>query len=94
MLARTERGQYYLANMTLYGPHGMRVVNMEVFDDLTSKVDCKGDDGELSLTFKDKEAQTYALKEWSWINEKEKDKFVLVANHKGCGPDDERQAYM
>jgi hypothetical protein len=80
--------------MTLYGPQGLQVVNMEVFDDLTSQIDCNGDDGELSLTFKDKDALAYALKQWSWINEKETYRFVLIANHKGCGPDDERQAYM
>jgi hypothetical protein len=67
---------------------------MEVFDDLTSQIDCKGDDGELSLSFKNKGALSYALQQWSWINEKVTDRFVLIANHKGYGPDDEGQAYM
>ncbi|KAI9802720.1 MAG: hypothetical protein M1825_002742 [Sarcosagium campestre] len=88
-----DDGQYNLANMTLYAPSGLKLISMEVFDGLTSAVDCEGDDGTMSLTFKSKSAQEYALKEWSFINEEEDLKFILIANHAGCGPDDERQAY-
>jgi hypothetical protein len=79
--------------MTLYSPAGLRVVMMEAFEGLTSAVDCKGDDGELSLTFKSADALAHALKQWSWINEDERAQFIMMANHDGCGPDHQRQAY-
>ena len=67
---------------------------MERFETLTTKVDCKGDDGEMSLTFKSKAAFRHALKTWDFINQSEEKRFLLIANHAGCGPDDERQPYM
>ena len=70
------------------------MILLEEFDDLTRAVDCKGDDGLMSLTFKDQAAFDYALKTWSYINEKEESKFLVIANHEGCGPDDQRQPYL
>ena len=81
------------ANMTLFAPNGLRIVMMERFEGLTSAVDCKGDDGEMSLTFSSKEAFDHAVREWNWINLDDSKKFLLIANHDGCGPDAERQAY-
>lgn len=66
---------------------------MERFEGLTLAVDCKGDDGAMSLTFKSGEAYTYALKTWQYINEDDDKQFLLIANHAGCGPDDQRQPY-
>ena len=80
--------------MTLYAPDGLQMIMMERFESLTSAVDCKGDDGSMSLTFKSKEAYDYALKTWSYINEREEDRFLLIANHEGCGPQDQRQPYL
>ena len=80
--------------MTLYAPDGLQMIMMERFEGLTSAVDCKGDDGTMSLTFKSKDAFEHALKTWTYINEKEEDKFLLIANHDGCGPDDQRQPYL
>ncbi len=71
-----------------------QIILLEEFDDLTSVVDCKGEDGLMSLTFKDKAAFDYALKTWNYINEKEDSKFLVIANHDGCGPDDQRQPYL
>ncbi|KAG0136431.1 hypothetical protein HOY82DRAFT_498283 [Tuber indicum] len=88
-----EDGNVMLANMTLYAPSGQQIVMMESFEGLTSSVDCKGDDGEMALTFKSQEAFDYAHKQWSFINEKSENAFLLIANHDGCGPDEERQAY-
>ncbi|KAL8786204.1 MAG: hypothetical protein Q9213_002892 [Squamulea squamosa] len=87
-------GQLLLANMTLYAPDGLQVVMMERFEPLTSAVDCKGDDGEMSLTFKSQDVFDYAIKTWSFINEAQDERFLLIANHDGCGPDDERQPYL
>ena len=70
------------------------MILLEEFDDLTRAVDCKGDDGLMSLTFKDQAAFDYALKTWSYINKKEESKFLVIANHEGCGPDDQRQPYL
>ena len=88
------KDQYVLANMTLYAPDGLQIVMMERFETLTKKVDCKGDDGEMSLTFKSKVAFKHALKTWDFINQSEEKRFLLIANHAGCGPDDERQPYV
>ena len=66
---------------------------MEKFEQLAPKVDCNAKDGEMSLTFKDKQAYDYALSKWSYINQNKDDRFLLIANHDGCGPDDERQPY-
>lgn len=88
-----DDGQLLFANMTLYAPSGLPIVLMERFEGLTSAVDCKGDDGVMSLTFSSKGAYDYALKIWSYINEDDDKQFLLIANHDGCGPADERQPY-
>ena len=79
--------------MTLYAPDGLQIVMMERFEPLTSAVDCKGDDGEMSLTFNSQEVLDYAVNTWSFINQAKDESFLLIANHDGCGPDEERQAY-
>ncbi|KAL9011588.1 MAG: hypothetical protein Q9173_003576 [Seirophora scorigena] len=89
----TDDGQLLIANMTLYAPDGLPIVLMERFESLTSTVDCKGDDGAMSLTFKSKQAYDYALKTWQYINEANEKQLLLIANHDGCGPADERQPY-
>ncbi|KAL8993524.1 MAG: hypothetical protein Q9169_006282 [Polycauliona sp. 2 TL-2023] len=88
-----DDGQLLFANMTLYAPSGLPIVLMERFEGLTSAVDCKGDDGHMSLTFTSKGAYDYALKIWSYINEDDSQQFLMIANHDGCGPADERQPY-
>ncbi|KAL8925993.1 MAG: hypothetical protein Q9172_001996 [Xanthocarpia lactea] len=88
-----DDGQLLFANMTLYAPSGLPIVLMERFEGLTSAVDCKGDDGTMSLTFTSKEAYKYALEIWGYINEDDEEQFLLIANHDGCGPADERQPY-
>lgn len=70
-----------------------QMILLEEFDGLTSAVDCKGDDGMLSLTFKSPDAFNYAMKTWSFVNQKNESKFLVIANHAGCGPDDQRQPY-
>lgn len=80
--------------MTLYAPDGLQMIMMERFEGLTSAVDCKGDDGTMSLTFKSPQAFDYALKTWTYVNEKDDNNFLLIANHDGCGPADERQPYQ
>ncbi|KAL8832721.1 MAG: hypothetical protein Q9170_004765 [Blastenia crenularia] len=89
-----DDGQLLLANMTLYAPDGLQMVMMERFEPLTSAVDCNGDDGSMSLTFKSQEAFQHALDTWSFINQAQEKRFLLIANHDGCGPQDERQAYL
>ncbi|KAL9026335.1 MAG: hypothetical protein Q9196_004985 [Gyalolechia fulgens] len=79
--------------MTLYAPDGLQMVMMERFEPLTSAVDCNGDDGLMSLKFKSQGAFQRALDTWSFINKAQEKQFLLIANHDGCGPQDERQAY-
>ena len=71
-----------------------QMILLEEFDGLTTAVDCHGDDGMMSLSFKSQDAFNYALKTWNFINEKEESKFLVIANHAGCGPDDQRQPYL
>ena len=81
--------------MTLYAEDGLEIVMMERFEGLTSAVDCQGNgDGKLSLTFSSQNAYEYALKQWAFINDSDNGKFLLITNHDGCGPDNERQPYM
>ena len=90
----SDNGQLLFANMTLYAPDGLLMVMMERFEGLTSSVDCKGDDRTMSLTFKSENAFNYALKQWQFINENDDGKFLLIANHDGCGRNDQRQPYL
>ena len=69
--------------MTLYAPDGLLMIMMERFEGLTSSVDCKGDDGTISLTFNSETAFNHALQEWSYINENDDGQFLLIANLDG-----------
>ncbi len=88
-----DDGQLLLANITLCAPDGLPIILMERFEGLTSAVDCKGDDGAMSLTFKLGDVYTYALKTWQYINEDDDKQFLLIANHDGCGLNDQEQPY-
>ncbi|KAF8428321.1 hypothetical protein EV426DRAFT_337351 [Tirmania nivea] len=87
-------GSVLLADMTLYAPDGKPIIMMESFETLTSAIDCNGSDGKLSLTFRNNKAMMYALTKWAYINEKEEDEFILIANHESCGPSEERIPYL
>lgn len=89
-----DAGRLLLANMTLYAPDGLLMIMMEHFEGITSSVDCAGDEGTMSLTFSSQDAFNYALKEWSFINEHDDERFLLIANYNGCGPDYQRQPYL
>ncbi|MCJ1465815.1 hypothetical protein MMC07_004434 [Pseudocyphellaria aurata] len=89
-----EEDTFTIANMTLQAPPNLPIVLLERFDHMTSDVDCKGDDGEMSLTFKSEYAFRQASSAWKYINDHEDHRFLLIANHKGCGPGDERQPYI
>ena len=80
--------------MTLHAPDGKPIIMMETFETLTKAIDCNGSDGVLSLTFKNQKAMMYALTKWAYINQKEDEEFILIANHEGCGPSEERIPYL
>lgn len=80
--------------MTLYAPNGLKMIMMERFEPLTKAVDCNGDDGSMSLIFKSPGAFEHAMNTWSFIKKEQEGNFLLIANHDGCGPDNERQAYL
>ncbi|RPA86655.1 hypothetical protein BJ508DRAFT_302011 [Ascobolus immersus RN42] len=77
-----------LTDLTLISPNGKRVIMMEQFETFTKEIDCVGTDGEMSLTFKDKEAFDYAGKAWG------NGEFYMIANHDGCAPEDQRKAWL
>lgn len=80
--------------MILHASDGLNIVLMEKFEGFTKTVDCKGDDGLMCLNFTSEKAFDYALQTWNFINEADDKRFLLIANHDGCGPDDERQPYF
>jgi hypothetical protein len=86
--------QLLLAHMKLHASDGLDIVLMERFEHLTESVDCHGEDGSLSLTFKSKAAFNRAIQAWGFINEAEEIKFLLITNHDDCSPSDQRQPYM
>jgi hypothetical protein len=51
-------------------------------------------DKDIVLVFKSKESFEYATKAWGWVNDEETHKFILIANHGGCAPEDQRQGYL
>ena len=70
------------------------MVLLEHFDHLTKAIDCQGDDGQMSLTFNSQKAFDHAVEAWDHVNDNADGKFLLIANHPGCGPEEERQGYM
>ena len=86
-------GQLLLANMTLVAPGGLAIVMLERLEGLTAAVDCDGADGALGVTWTSREAYAHALASWAWVNAAAAAEFLLIANHEGCGPQSERQAY-
>lgn len=94
LISFTGDNEYFTGNMTLSAPDGSALVAMERFEDLTSAIDCQGEDGELSVTWKSKEAFDYALKTWKFINDDDHAHFILITNHDGCGEEYQRDSYV
>ena len=82
-----------VANITLNAPPGLPILLLERFEPLTQYIDCNGDDGHMSLTFKSEDAFKRALEAWSFVNNGIQ-RFMVIANHDGCGPKYQRQIYM
>ncbi|RPB29170.1 hypothetical protein L211DRAFT_817495 [Terfezia boudieri ATCC MYA-4762] len=83
-----------MANMTLFAPGGVPVILMERFEGLTKAVDCSIEkDGSIGLTLLDQKGFEYAKKAWDWINAADNDEFIMVTDHEGCAPGNERKAY-
>lgn len=84
-----------MANMTLFSPDGVPVILMERFEGLTKAVDCSIEkDGFIGLTLRDQKGFQYAKDAWDWINEGEDDEFIMITDHEGCSPGDERKAFQ
>jgi hypothetical protein len=86
-------GQLVLANMVLKAPTGLPIVMMEKFEPLTNSVECNGEDNLMHLTWKTKEALDHAVAKWNYVNEDADLSFLLIANHEGCNPADQRQPH-
>lgn len=91
--AGNDDGTLAIANMTLNAPSDLPIVLLERFESLTNYVDCNGDDGHMSLTFKSEDAFRRAVHAWSFANSGNQ-KFLVIANHDGCGVEFQRQIYM
>ncbi|KAF3914879.1 hypothetical protein ABW20_dc0106184 [Dactylellina cionopaga] len=91
---QTPENQQYYSKVTVQQPDADHpLILMEKFDTLTKSVICNDQDRKITLTFNDQAAMDYAIKAWDWINQDDKDYFYLIANHKDCGPDEERAPY-
>lgn len=89
-----HEGGLFVANMTVNAPHGKKLLLMEKFNGFTREVDCTtAGDGKLSVTLKDRRIYNYVYRIWGWLNENDKNEFVMITNHKGCGPENERTVY-
>lgn len=76
--------------MTVFSAGNERIISMERFKPMLKSVQC----GEKTvLEFESREDFEYAIRAWDWVNEDETHSFILVADHPGCGPDDERQPF-
>ena len=91
---QSDNDRLVLANMTLYAQDGLPIVVLERFEELNVSVNCRDDEGILVLTFGSTDALDYAEEQWGYVNKADDGRFLLIANHDGCGPDDQRQAYM
>lgn len=88
-----DDGTLAIANITLNAPSGLPIVLLERFESLTEYVDCNGDDGHMSLTFKSEDAFRRALNAWAFVNTGNQ-RFMVITNHDGCGTQYQRQIYM
>ncbi|KAF6235168.1 hypothetical protein HO173_006797 [Letharia columbiana] len=89
-----DDGRFLLANMTLHAPDGLPIVLLERFEELDVEVDCRDDEGVLSLMFGSSDAFEYAREKWGYVNKVDDGKFLLIANKDGCGPGGQRQPYV
>ena len=80
--------------MTLYASDSLPIVLLEYFEELDVSVDCRDDEGTLALAFGSAEAFDYAKEQWDYVNKGDDGRFLLIANHDGCGADYQRQSYM
>jgi hypothetical protein len=83
-----------VANITLQANSVRPLVLLERFEHLTARVDCRGKDGHMSVTFISTDAFQQALNAWRYINDHVDHQFLVIANHDGCAPEDDRQPYM
>lgn len=90
----SDSGQLVLANLTLFAQDGLPIILLEEFEELIISVDCRDNEGRLDLKFNSTDAFDHAKKQWAYVNEKEHDNFLLIANHDNCGSNDQRQGYM
>ncbi|RPA91824.1 hypothetical protein L873DRAFT_1794663 [Choiromyces venosus 120613-1] len=89
-----QDGGLFVANMTVNAPKGKKLLLMEKFNGFTKEVDCTtAGDGKLSVTLKERKTYDYVYRIWGWLNENDKNEFVMITNHKGCGPENERTVY-
>jgi hypothetical protein len=82
-----------LANMTMFAQEKLPIVMMEKFAGLTSKVDCQGADGQMSLTFRSDAAYQQASKVWKYLNDAQENQFLMIANHPSCSDPGQRQPF-
>ena len=84
----------HFGNITLHAPGGLPFVLLERLDPLIEHVDCSGGDGRMAVAFKSGDALQRALAAWGFVNHHEEHTFLLITNHDGCSPNDQRELHI
>ncbi|KAG0638745.1 hypothetical protein HOY80DRAFT_1046947 [Tuber brumale] len=89
-----QEGGLFVANMTVNAPKGKKLLLMEKFNDFTKEMDyTTAGDGKLSVTLKERRTYNYVYWIWGWLNMSDRNEFIMITNHKGCGPENERTCH-
>ena len=89
-----ENGTMVAASVVFNAPSNLPIVSVEHFESFLRRIDCEKSTGQVSFTFKYKKAFEEALKAWTFVNNGVENEFLLLANHDGCGSDQDRHPYV
>jgi hypothetical protein len=83
------------ANLTTwFEAEDAHVIAMDKFAGMLKNVQCMPNMGMMDIEFKHHSDYRRAKSTWDWVNNKQANHFVLVANYPGCGADGQRQPYF
>ena len=67
---------------------------MNLFNHLTSAIDCDDSDGIMSITLKNRKYFDYAMSKWSYINNDATSQFLMIADSENCTDDQQKTPYL
>src|SRR5205814_2118567 len=78
------------ANMTLYAASGELIISMERFRGMLKSVQCSE---HMVLAFNSDTSFQYAIHAWKWVNEADRNSFIIIADDPACAPRDQRRPF-